>query len=426
MSYYCYGGYAPDRHRSGIFSTPLLITLCRNFNFNTMRPIQMFFLVGLFAIATTASADTGAVSSELGAFDKAMLNILSRWKIPGGALAVTHNGRLVLARGYGFADVEKKIPVTPQSMFRIASVSKPITAVAVIHLMEAGKIGLDDQAVAHLLTMPDIGFADSDPRLWDIRVRDLLQHTAGWDREVSGDVMFSPLNAYSQPHVRLINTMFQRQLDYAPGTRYAYSNFGFHLLGRIIEQLTGETYYDYVRQQVLEPANISAMRLAVRGAERKTSNEVTYYPGHNEDAHGFNIESMDAHGGWLASVVDLAKFMTSIDGNPQPPDQILLDSLTKLLAPPVMAGKQAGNHASDAWYGLGVGIFRSGKSASWSHGGSLPGSLALVVNTGTATTWAVLFNGRPSAGDATLDDISNRLWQASNGISDWPEHNLFE
>src|SRR5262249_5583296 len=114
-------------------------------------------------------------------------------KVPGGALAVVKDRRLVYARGYGWADRDKKIPVRPESLFRIASVSKPITAVAVLKLVEERKLALEDRAF-DIVRLPPVleGTTTPDPRLARITIAQLLHHTGGWDRDKSFDPMFRP------------------------------------------------------------------------------------------------------------------------------------------------------------------------------------------------------------------------------------------
>lgn len=155
--------------------------------------------------------------------------------VPGGALAVVKDGRLVYAKGYGWADREKKAPVTPTSLFRIASVSKPITAVAVMKLIEEGRLDLDARAF-DIVRLPPVFTKRKkpDPRSKRVTVRQLLQHTGGWDRDKSFDPMFRPVEIAEAvgvpppaPPEAVIRYMMGQPLDFAPGARYAYSNFDY-------------------------------------------------------------------------------------------------------------------------------------------------------------------------------------------------------
>ena len=152
---------------------------------------------------TTGCAGRAAVSSPWAvSFDREVEAFMSARKIPGGALAVVRNRRLVYARGYGWADGEAKVPARPESLFRIASVSKPVTGVAVMKLVEDGRLKLDAPAFTLLGLQPAIAsFRDPEPRLRAIAVRQLLQHTGGWDLEKSFDPMCRPRRIAEAIHV---------------------------------------------------------------------------------------------------------------------------------------------------------------------------------------------------------------------------------
>src|SRR2546427_997247 len=145
------------------------------------------------ADASAASAVTSRFLSPFFAFDREVQKFMQARNIPGGALAVVKDGRLVYTRGYGWADREKKVPVKSTSLFRIASISKPFTAVAVLKLIEEKKLRLD-ALVSGLLDLPSWvpGGKNSDERWKQITARHLLQHTGGWDSDKSFDPMFRP------------------------------------------------------------------------------------------------------------------------------------------------------------------------------------------------------------------------------------------
>ena len=131
-------------------------------------------------LASPAEADK---ANPLASFDREIDQFMSARNIPGGALAVVKDRRLIYARGYGWADREKKLPVNADSLFRIASISKPITAVSVLKLVEQGKLNLEDRAF-DFVKLPAVipTGQQADARLARITIRQLLDHTAGWDR----------------------------------------------------------------------------------------------------------------------------------------------------------------------------------------------------------------------------------------------------
>ena len=210
-------------------------------------------------VPTPTEVPTPATEAEA-MFDRLIPELMNHWDVPGGALAIAKDGRLVMARGYGLADIDQEEPVQADTLFRIASISKPITAFAILQLVERGELALDDQVFSILDEFEAPSGATMDPRLEQITVRHLLQHSGGWDPEKSYDAMSIPwrieqeLGASKPVSCRdVITFMLGQPLDLDPGSEYAYSNFGYCLLGRIIEEKTGLSYEDYVKEQVLEP-----------------------------------------------------------------------------------------------------------------------------------------------------------------------------
>lgn len=380
-------------------------------------------------------------------YDRLLLEFMRKWNVPGGAVAVVNEGRLVLARGYGWADVEAKQPVEPASLFRLASVSKPFTAVAVLKLVEQGKLKIDDRVCQLLGEFPEGEHADS--RWREITVGQLLHHTGGWDRDKAYDPMFMPYKiskALGTPapagSAEIIRYMLREPLQHPPGERYSYSNFGYCLLGRIIERATGRAYGQVVHELVLRPCGITDMRLGHTKLAARARGEVRYYNHPDDqlvrsvfpDVHdkvpppygGFYIEAMDSHGGWIGSAIDMMRFVAHLEGSRQP---ALLEpeSRGRMLArpaPPVSVNKPS-------WYGMGWSVRSTGKNTrNWWHNGSLDGTSTLVVRTSQGRCWAALFNTRPSdeqekkLGDFSgeLDDL---LWKAADGVERWPAHDLF-
>jgi len=409
------------------------------------------FLAGLAAVSTvsrTLAAAKDAVAPA-DAFDKAVEDFMKERNVPGGALAVARKGKLVYARGYGWADREAKVPAKPDSLFRIASLTKPITGVAVLKLGEEGKVSLDD-AVFELLAL-DGRVPEGrtlDDRWKRITLRHLLHHTAGWDRDKSGDPMFKSREISKSlgeeppaPPAQIIRWMLGQPLDFDPGTRYAYSNFGYCLLGRVIEKVTGQTYEKFVQQSVLAPAGVRRMRLGASLERSRADGEVRYYTtgdsktgsvftGSKDSVPrpygGFHLEAMDAHGGWIASVVDLVRFATALD---EPRRNPLKKAETHRLlfeAPAAPVAREPGGHLKDSWYACGwqVRPVRDDRASHW-HSGSLPGTYTLLVRRWDGIVFAALFNQRSDdwqRGDAALDPALNR---ATVSVTEWPNDDLF-
>ncbi len=180
-----------------------------------------------------------------------MTNFMTQRHISRGAVAVTYNSRLVFHHAYTWAPTNEP-PTQLTNLFRIASLTKAFTSAGILQLIQAGKITID-QPISTILNLTNV----SDTRFQQVTIRELLQHWGGWDRSISFDPMFydfqvsagtgEPLPTTPQ---MIINFMKGESLDHDPGTVYAYSNFGYCLLGRIIEAITGVPDYQYIQTNV--------------------------------------------------------------------------------------------------------------------------------------------------------------------------------
>src|ERR1041385_2839566 len=393
----------------------------------------------------------GKLTSIAEACDREVTEFMAARHVPGGALAVVKDRRLVYAKGYGWGDREKKNPARPDSLFRIASVSKPITAVAVLRLVEQMKLSLDARAFDLVKLQPVLdGDRKPDPRLAAITIRQLLQHTGGWDRDKSFDPMFRATRiarAMGEPPPAgppaVIRYMLGQPLDFDPGTRFAYSNFGYCVLGRVIEKATKQTYEKFVQEKILAPIGIRRMRIGASLDGRQAVGEVRYYTSKDEQGEnvfpgtarrvpwpygGFHLEAMDAHGGWIASAVDLARFAAALDDPRRSP--LLKPSTfeTMYAAPPAPVSRQNDGSLDAAWYGCGWNVrpIAEDDEANYWHSGSLPGTSTLLVRRWDGLSWAVLFNQRSE--DKALPDgaIDGALHRAADAVADWPKENLFD
>lgn len=384
---------------------------------------------------------SGERQPALESFDRIIPDVMKRWGIPGGAVAVVQNGRLVLARGYGYANTDTQAAVEPDALFRIASVSKPITSAAVMLLVERGELDLDEPVFPMLSHLPPLPGHTDTPGLSTITVRQLLYHSGGWNRDVSGDPMFrsseiAAATGTTPPATveAVIRYMRSQPLDFTPGSQYAYSNFGYALLGRVIEQVTGQTYEDFVRDEVLAPMGVTRMEIGASLVGERAPDEVRYYdPGLTTSVFpggatvpwpdgGFHLEAMDSHGAWIASTTDLLRFLVHIDPRVTTPQFLTPATVTTMLAHPP-APLWPGNVV---WYGMGWLVRPSGNDANWWHDGSLPGTTALLVRAHNGLSWVALFNARASTAQGSFaGDLDAALWTAAGQVTTWPTHDLF-
>jgi len=394
--------------------------------------------------ATAPIPETGRADPRLESFDRLMRSFLTDNQVPGAALAVTRGGKLVYARGFGWADVEQHQPVQPDSLFRIASISKPLTAVAVLQLAQQHRFQLDDPAfkLVKLEPLPVPG-RQPDARLRDVTVLDLLRHRGGWDRDQSFDPMFRSIDiahAFGTPPPadpkQIIRYMLSQPLQFQSGKRFAYSNFGYCVLGRLIEATSGKRYDSYLIDSVLAPLHVNDMRLARTLASERAPREVRYYVRGDPKATSvfaadrgqdvpvqygaWCIESMDAHGGWLASAIDLVRFCSSFDS---PGDGALLDAAHAR----IMFQRPAGENPKEpVFYACGWQVRQvgGGRFNAW-HTGLLDGTSTIMVRRHDGTDWAVLFNtDRSQDGQVLSNKIDPLVHAAADAVKSWPTQDL--
>ena len=389
---------------------------------------------------------SGAAVPGMDSYDRTITDFMRQHAIPGGAVAVMRDGRLIYARGFGYADVENRMPVQPDALFRIASVSKTITSAAVMKLVEEGRLTLDDLVAPLIADLAPAAGAAVDPRWGQITIRQLLNHTGGWDREkpggfdpmdrpgVAAEAVGAPAPASTETLIRYMKGM---PLDFDPGQRWAYSNFGYAILGVVIKRLSGMPYEDYVRSRVLLPVGAGRTRSGRSRMSEALAGEVRYYSpgvGVNEplvpsvfpgeglvplNYGGFYMEGNFASGGWVSSTVDLLRFVGGVDGRPDRPDILgaaLVAQMTGSGAPVCPGG--------GCYYGAGWFVAPTHGDANWWHGGTLPGTTAMLVRTYHNFAWIGLFNTRSFTANLEAE-LDAALWTAHAGVTAFPTHDLF-
>jgi CubicO group peptidase (beta-lactamase class C family) len=366
--------------------------------------------------------------------DERVENFMRQWNIKGASVAISKDEELVYAKGFGYANVEKKVEVKPGHLFRIASVSKLITAAAVMKLYEEGYLDPDDYVFGPEGILDTSLFSDyKDRRVEEITIKHLLNHTAGWSRR-SGDPMFNTLYISRKMKIdpplqvdHVIEYALSRNLNYDPGTRYSYSNLGYGILGRIIEKKSGMPYEDYVIMNVLKPAGIHDMHIGRSFAHEKFPNEVSYYnagrklmtramdgSGELVPAYygGNNIELLGAAGGWVASAPELCKLMTALDGFDNQQD-ILQKETLEMMVDPDRAGRGLFGWRGQDRYG------------TWWRTGYINGSTALVVRQQDEVNWVILMNTSTYKESRIQRYTSSMMFRAVNSVELWPFLNLF-
>lgn len=366
--------------------------------------------------------------------DQQIESFIEKWRIKGASVAISKDEELVYAKGFGYANAEKDEMVKPGHLFRIASVSKLITAAAVMKLYEEDQLDLDEKVFGPLGILDTTTFNDyRDSRIEEITIRHLLNHTGGWSRR-SGDPMFNSLYIARKMKIdppakidQVIEYTLSRKLNYTPGTRYSYSNLGYAILGRVIEEKSGMPYEDYVIMNILKPAGIHDMHIGRSYAHEKFPNEVSYYDaGRNYRAYAYDgtgelvppyyggndIELLGAAGGWIASAPELCKLMTAIDGFGHQMD-ILRKETVEMMVDPELAGR-----GLFGWRG-------QDQHGTWWRTGYFNGSTAMLVRQKDGVNWVILMNTSTYKQSRIQRYTSSMMFSSIRKVELWPYLNLF-
>jgi D-alanyl-D-alanine carboxypeptidase len=323
-----------------------------------------------------------------------------KFKVPGLSIALSKDGELMLSKGYGYANREEHVPVTPSHRFRVASVAKPITSIAIMKLVEEGKLNLDDLVFGEQGILA-YEFHTTDPYVITVTVRHLLEHSAGreWSNS-KNDPMFMKTGLN---HTELIQWVLDhRTLDRAPGSSYAYSNFGYCVLGRVIEKVAGVPYSAFVKGLLAEHG-ITSLAIATN---EPAEMEVTYYAQQDRSPYSMPISRMDSHGGWIATAEDLVRMIQRVDGRESSADILTSSTITVMTRP----------SSNTPHYASGWSV---NEHDNWWHMGSLPGTASVIVRAHQNMCWAVLVNTR-SQDKAFLSDLDALTWKVIRGVQTGP------
>ena len=379
------------------------------------------------------------ITNELSEFsgskfiEKEANEFLRQWNLAGMTMSIVKDGKLVYAHGFGYADIEAKQPVVPGQLFRIASVSKLITAVAVMKLVEQKAISLDSKVFGPNGIIKDPIFNTvKDPRIYKITVRHLLSHAGGWSLrygdmafnsllvlELNGETGAATMDSYSR-------FIASRKLHFEPGTRSSYSNMGYMFLTKVIEAVSGKSYEKYIRYDVLKPIGITDMHIGRSYLSDRRFNEVKYYESDNQDlvscfdgsgrmvpkTYGGNpIELLGPAGGWIASSVELAKLLVMIDGFNDVPDMLPRNLINQMIEKEFFRGP------------LGWKVVKD--NGDWLRTGSMAGTSALMKRQANGFSWVVVINSSSWKGPRLPAYINHMMGNLEKKIKTWPKQDLF-
>lgn len=327
--------------------------------------------------------------------DRQIEALRAKYNLPGVTIAIVRNERLVYLNCYGTQDISTQQPTENSSLFRIASISKPITLVALLKLIDEGKLSMDDKVFGPEGVLgEDFGPVIAGSGYDQITIRHLIEHKSGIQNNPS-DPMFSYPELDQKGIIREI--LAHRKLVTQPGQKYYYSNTGYCILGRVIEKITNCPYEAYVQKEILSPCGIRNMRIGGNKLADRLPNEVTYdQPDEAGWPYRINVHRMDSHGGWIASAADLARFIVHFDRMGNVPD---------LLPEELLAQTYMGRER-------------------WEHSGSLAGTATILTRLDDEFSFVLLANRRSSK-KGFWKDLVAFPETAIRNRTQWPEKDLF-
>lgn len=374
--------------------------------------IAKILLLGMAMVYSTLFASTPPLTgSSVKRFDRLQHDIISymrRHDIPGASVAIMHNGKLLYARGIGWANVKTKTPVQPNSLFRIASISKTITAAAVMQLIQEHKINYDSKIFSVLNDLHPLPHMRENPLIKRITILNVLRMLSGWDGDelIGFDPVFGPWPpAYARKlsekaPVRCHTAaefMMGMPLQSVPGTHFSYANINYCLLGLVVNKVTHQPYgyqgYEqYVQMSVLRPMGITDMQIG--STEAPLPHEVHYYADVTNEQFPYGHEGIMhkaySVGGWVATATDLVKFQHGLV------QMLNYRSLTYIEEmPPGIHYRLVGGYYP-THYGMGWFISRYMHSTAWVTHGSFTGTRSILVKRPDGYVIAIIFNKKPS------------------------------
>ena len=352
---------------------------------------------------------------------------MSRNAIKGASLAVMRNEQLIYCKGFGWADKEMERKANVGDIYRMASASKLITAVGIMKLIDEGRLTLDSKVfgpegiLSHFTEI-------KDKRAHNITVRQLLNHTSGFSRRM-GDPMFRIADVMRWEELNttptadeLIAFQLGLRLRGAPGGSAQYSNVGYLVLSRVIEQVSGMGYEEYLQEHVLWPAGCYDMHIARNYYKDRYPGEVKYY-GHDEERiesydgsgqmrlreyGGNDIRGLQGAGAWVASSVEMMRLVASIDGKPNVPDILSAESV---------AAMRDIQRKGD--YALGWARYNA-SNGSLIRTGTMSGTCAYIDYRENGISYVFFTNTSNYRGATFTNSIGRMIRDAMTRVEEWP------
>ena len=409
--------------------TGVVILLASSRSKGSIEPVKVEARIKLNELITNDMSQI----EELEGMDRKVEAYLRKWWMKGASLAIMRNDSLLYAKGYGWADEEKEQKMEPGNILRMASVSKLITAAGIMVLQDKGMLSIKDTVFGPTGILNDTIYKFRDRNYKKITVEHLLRHQAGFRRDPlfsSRDVMHQLKLDHAPSAEDYIGLVMRQSLRFKPGSWQKYSNFGYLLLSRIIEEVSGMPYEKFIQKEVLQKAGCYDMHIAGIYYEDKRKNEVRYYTNEGEGKYvdeynrsgrtvercygGNDITLLSGAGAWCGSPVELARFVASIDGRDEVPDIISKEAV-----------RQMTEYMDKETYSLGWND--TNPRRGWSRTGTLSGTSALVKYFPDGECWIMITNTSTWKGPSQTkytDELFKKLRQQYG--SKLPRRDMFE
>jgi CubicO group peptidase (beta-lactamase class C family) len=356
-----------------------------------MRPqVFLALLVPLAAAPVALAVPTPADFAALAAFADAELVKAYAADDPGAAVLVRWRGKTVLRKGYGMANLDLEVPVAPEQVFEIGSVTKQFTAAAILRLAEQGKLELSDPIQKYL---PDFPTGDAV-----ITIDQLLHHTSGVP-SYTGMPEWLPRWREDMSLETLIGLFRGKPLDFPPGTSWSYSNSGYVLLGAVIEKVAGRSYEEYVEKELFAPLGMVDSRYGhqeevVRGRAAGYQKGAAGW----ENAPYLSLTQPYAAGSLMSTVDDLARWSDALEGG----KVVSLASRDRMFTPAILRGGDQDGVSTR--YGLGNGVTEVAGRLAHEHGGGIHGYVCALLRVPGEELLVVILSNNPASEPGRLAD----------------------
>ena len=377
-------------------------------------------------------ADDGAAvfaqrPASLSELDGIINNALQQYYVPGASLAVAHNGKLVYAKGFGVANLRTQEPVTPATLFNLASCTKAVSMFGVLRLVDSGRLKLDTPFYDVIGRPNLVRGMQADPQVAQITVRQLMHHSGGWNDDsgfVKAGREVQQLAPQGLPYREAVRVLLATPLDYAPGTQAKYANGQWNLIKYVIECAAQKPYAQYMQEQ-LNAIGIQDMCEESRGMVPGQASRYVGYPPHVIAGGQRTVPLMPDFGNWMATSVDMVKLLTALDGSRI--QGISRSSFEQMIAPlpAPMQSDPSGSH-----FGLGMDSVRmTPQGVTFTKNGGKPGVHCQIVHLPNNTDFCLMFNGGSSTDGSNANPLPPTLKSIRavlNSVKDWPAIDMFQ